>query len=122
MINQLKDLKDTFESIRTQIDRGKEPLEDLIKMKNFLNALVEDPKLLHEAVDKDFRKFFYEDLTSGLFKRFTRERSRDEKVSIKTSFSQLFIFLLRKMELIFYILLVFGCTSRNFRGYHARFS
>lgn len=82
MINQLKDLKDTFESIRTQIDRGKEPLEDLIKMKNFLSALVEDPTLLHNAVDKDFRKFFYEDLTSGLFKRFTRERSRDDKVSI----------------------------------------
>lgn len=88
MINQLKDLKDTFESIRTQIDRGKEPLEDLLKMKNFLNALVEDPTLLHTAVDKDFRKFFYEDLTAGLFKRFTRERSRDEKVStIKYSYT-----------------------------------
>ena len=97
MINQLKDLKDTFESIRTQIDRGKEPLEDLIKMKNFLNALVEDPTLLHNAVDKDFRKFFYEDLTSGLFKRFTRERSRDDKVSIKPPFPLLVLNLLRNI-------------------------
>jgi hypothetical protein len=115
MINQLKDLKDTFESIRTQIDRGKEPLEDLIKMKNFLNALVVDPTLLHNSVDKDFRKFFYEDLTAGLFKRFTRERSRDEKVSIKPLFSHLFSFSLPKnINLICHILLVFGCTRSDF--------
>ena len=30
MFNQLKELKDTYESIRTQIDRAKEPTEELI--------------------------------------------------------------------------------------------
>ena len=36
MIDLLKDLKDTYESARSQIDRGKEPLEDLIKLQKFL--------------------------------------------------------------------------------------
>jgi hypothetical protein len=74
-------LKDIYETIRTQIDRGKEPIDELITMRNFLKALVAEPTLLHDKVDKDFRRFFYDDLTAGLFKRFTRERSRDEKVS-----------------------------------------
>ena len=42
MIDQLKDLKDTYESARLQIDRGKEPLEDLLKLRNFLAAVNED--------------------------------------------------------------------------------
>lgn len=79
MIDQLKDLKDTYEGIRMQIDKGKEPLEELIAMSNFLKALVANPNLLHEK-EKEFQKFFYDDLTAGLFKRFSRERSRDEKV------------------------------------------
>jgi hypothetical protein len=32
--------------------------------------------------DKDYTKFFLDDFTSGILKRITRERSRDDKVSI----------------------------------------
>ena len=81
MIDKLKDLKDTYENIRNAIDRGREPTDDLIIMRNFLRALAEDPTILYEKVDKDYQRFFYEDLIVNLFKRFTRERSRDEKVT-----------------------------------------
>lgn len=30
MIDNLKDLKDTYESVRSQIDKGKEPLEEML--------------------------------------------------------------------------------------------
>jgi hypothetical protein len=79
MFNQLKDLKDTYESVRSQIDRGKEPVEELIVLQNFLKALANDPSLLHEKVDKDYRRYFYDEFTNGLLKRFIRERSRDDK-------------------------------------------
>ena len=52
-----------------------------MKIDNFLKALVANPASLQEK-DKDFQKFFYDDITSGLFKRFSRERSRDEKVRL----------------------------------------
>jgi hypothetical protein len=80
MIDQLKDLKDTYESARMMIDRGKEPLEDLIKLRNFLNAIHEDPQGFIEKTDKEFKRFFYEDFSMGILKRLTRERSRDDKV------------------------------------------
>jgi hypothetical protein len=80
MIDQLKDLKDIYESARQQLDRGKEPLEELIKMNAFLKALADDPSIILEKVDKDYRKTFFDDLTSGALKRLSREKSRDEKV------------------------------------------
>ena len=86
MIEQLKDLKDTYESVRTQIDRSKEPIEELITVQNFLKALIAEPTYLHEKADKDYRKFFYEDFTNGLLKRFLKERSRDEKVNSECPF------------------------------------
>src|SRR5690349_2985312 len=82
MIDQLKDLKDTFESARTQIDRGKEPLEDLLKLHKFLQAVQEDPQGYLEKADKDHKKYFLEDFSVGLLKRLTRERTRDDKVSL----------------------------------------
>ena len=81
MINQLKDLKDTYESVRSQVDKGKEPVEELLIIQNFLRALNSDPSILHEKIDSDYRRYFYEDFTQGLLKRFVRERSRDDKVS-----------------------------------------
>lgn len=80
MIDQLKDLKDTYESARLQIDRGKEPLEDLIKIQNFLKAIHEDPAGYIEKSDKDVKRFFFDDFSMGIMKRLTRERSRDDKV------------------------------------------
>jgi hypothetical protein len=82
MIDQLKDLKDTYESARSQIDRGKEPLEDLIKLQKFLLAIHEDPKAnFVDKLDKDYKRYFFDDFSMGLLKRLTRERSRDDKVS-----------------------------------------
>lgn len=82
MIDSLKDLKDTYETARQQIDRGKEPLEELIKLQTFLQTIHEDPRAnFLEKFDKDFKRFFYDDFTAGLLKRLTRERSRDDKVS-----------------------------------------
>lgn len=54
MIDQLKDLKDTYETARQQIDRGKEPLEELITLHNFVKALSENHELIAEKMDKDY--------------------------------------------------------------------
>ena len=43
MIEQLKDLKDIFESARVALTRGREPLEDLIKLNVSLKAVVDEP-------------------------------------------------------------------------------
>ena len=80
MIDQLKDLKDIYESARLQLERGKEPLEDLLKLNAFLKAIADEPSLILEKVDKDYRVFFFENLSVGALKRLIRERSRDEKV------------------------------------------
>lgn len=83
MIENLKDLKDTYEAARSLIDKGKEPMEDLIKLKNFLAAVNEDTKEFLGKIkeDKDYTKFFLDDFTVNLLKRLTKERSRDDKVS-----------------------------------------
>lgn len=56
-------------------------MEDLIKLKNFLAAVSEDTQGFLDKIkeDKDYTKFFLDDLTVGIFKRLTRERSRDDK-------------------------------------------
>jgi hypothetical protein len=75
-------LKDIFETTRTLVDRGKEPLEDLAKIRDFLNALLADEAILNEKVDKDYKRYFFEDFSNGLLKRLTKEKSKDEKVRI----------------------------------------
>jgi hypothetical protein len=82
MIVQLKELKDTYESAKQALVRGREPMEDLIKMNAFLKTIVEDPLIIMEYVDKEFRKFFFEELTVGALKSLTKEKSRDEKVRV----------------------------------------
>lgn len=85
MIENLKDLKDTFESARSQIDKAKEPLEDLVKIKGHLDAVLSDFTGFLEKFkeDKDgYLKYFFEDFTIGILKRLSRERSKDDKVSI----------------------------------------
>lgn len=83
MIENLKELKDTYESARLAIDKGKEPMEDLLKLKNFLDVVAQDTQGFLDKIkeDKDYTKFFLDDFTMGLLKRLTRERSRDDKVS-----------------------------------------
>ena len=80
MIEQLKDLKDTYEVVRAAIDKGKEPTEDLMKIASFLNAVAADPTFLSERADKDYKRYFYDDFTNGILKRLNKEKSRDEKV------------------------------------------
>jgi hypothetical protein len=89
MIDQLKDLKDIYDSAKRQLELNRQPLEDLIKLNTFMKAIVDDPTLLLEKVDKDYRKFFFEEMSVGALKRLVRERSNDEKVSF--TFSSLFI-------------------------------
>jgi hypothetical protein len=43
--------------------------------------VADDSKIITEKVDKEYRRFFYDDFSMGLLKRLTRERSRDDKVS-----------------------------------------
>lgn len=43
MIENLKDLKDIFESAKQQLTRGREPLDEFIKLNGCLKAAVDDP-------------------------------------------------------------------------------
>ena len=86
MIENLKDLKDIYETAKQQLTRGREPLDEFIKLNAFLKAVVEDPKnIIFEKMDAEYRKFFFETLASGALKSITREKSRDEKVSTRDS-------------------------------------
>lgn len=88
MIENLKDLKDTYESARSQIDKAKEPMEDLVKIQQHLTAVLSDLGAFLEKFKEDkegYLKFFMDDFTTGILKRIVRERSKDEKVSAKTS-------------------------------------
>lgn len=85
MIENLKDLKDTFESARSQIDKAKEPLEDLVKIKAHLDAVLANFSGFLDSFKEDkegYLKYFFEDFTIGILKRLSRERSKDDKVSI----------------------------------------
>ena len=82
MIENLKDLKDIYETAKQQLTRGREPLDEFIKLNACLKAVVEDPQvMIFEKMDAEYRKFFFETLAAGALKSITREKSRDEKVS-----------------------------------------
>ena len=81
MIENLKDLKDIYEAAKQQLTRGREPLDEFIKLNACLKAVVEDPQIMiFEKMDAEYRKFFFDTLASGALKSITREKSRDEKV------------------------------------------
>ncbi len=89
MIDQLKDLKDTFDVVKSQIDKGKEPLEDLLKLQAFLQAVLAEPQGFFDKIDKDYKRYFLDDFTMGMLKRLSRERSKDDKVSAKVPVSHI---------------------------------
>jgi len=51
-------------------------------MNNVLKAVVDEPAVIHEKMDNDFRKFFFDTMATGALKALTKEKSRDEKVCI----------------------------------------
>jgi hypothetical protein len=81
MIENLKELQDIFESAKQQITRGKEPVEELLKMNGVLKAVVDDTSIIFEKMDDAYRKFFFDTMASGALKALTKEKSRDDKVS-----------------------------------------
>jgi len=81
MIADLKDLKDIYEQIRSAIDKMKEPVEDLQKANLFLKHLVQTPEDFL-SIDSDYKRYFYEDFSPGMLKRLTKERSKDDRVSL----------------------------------------
>lgn len=51
-------------------------------MNNVLKAVVDNPSVINEKMDADFRKFFFDTMATGALKALTKEKSRDEKVSL----------------------------------------
>lgn len=50
-------------------------------MNGALQAVVNDPSLIFEKMDADYRKFFFDTMATGALKALTKEKSRDEKVN-----------------------------------------
>ena len=63
MIDSLKDLKDIYEVVKTQIDRCKEPKAELLQIDSLLKVLVSDPALLKEKLEKDYSRYLLEDFS-----------------------------------------------------------
>jgi hypothetical protein len=80
MIEELKDLKDTYEIARNLIDKSKEPINELLPIKEFLSAISADSSIIKEKMSKDYKRYFFEDFTFGLIKRLTKERAKNEAV------------------------------------------
>ena len=69
--------------IKNAIDHREEPLDTMKKLSAFIEKVVEDPAIFGE--NKEFKDFFYQDLTLGLLKRMNKERSADPDVSLLNS-------------------------------------
>lgn len=82
MIDKLQDLKDIYQAAKTQLERNKQPLEDLLKLNASIAAVVQEPSLVLDHPDKEYKKFFLEELAFNALKKLTLEKSQDEKVSI----------------------------------------
>jgi hypothetical protein len=50
-------------------------------MNGALQAVVENPSLIFDKMDGEYRKFFFDTMATGALKALTKEKSRDEKVS-----------------------------------------
>jgi len=58
---------------------------ELDQINSFLTHLVQNPKDLFEK-DEAYQKFFYQTVAVGAIKALTRERSKDEKVSLPSGY------------------------------------
>ena len=78
---RLHSFKNSYITAASAIDKLKEPLQELIEIKDFLYA-VEKEQLMAEA---DWAKFVNEDVGPGMAKRCAKERSYNENVSLVSS-------------------------------------
>ena len=88
MNEKLKELKDTYDELKKALDKGQEKKELLLKLIEFLDEMIANPRLL-DAEDKEFRTFVYGEFSSGTIKRLCKERSSDREVSPSISNSSL---------------------------------
>lgn len=72
--------KTNYFIVKNTIDHREEPLEVMRELSEFLEKVIEDPTCIEG--NKEFKDFFYQDLTLGLLKRLHKERSADPKVSL----------------------------------------
>jgi hypothetical protein len=78
--NQFTYAKTNYFIIKNAIDHREEPLETMEELSRFIQKVVEDPQIFGE--NKEFKNFFYQDLTLGLLKRMNKERSADPQVNL----------------------------------------
>jgi hypothetical protein len=70
--------KTNYFIVKNTIDHKEEPLEAMKELSEFIEKVVEDYTCIEG--NKDFKTFFYQDLTLGLLKRLNKERSADPAV------------------------------------------
>jgi len=75
---RLKDFKEAYIVAATAIDKLKEPLQELIVLKQTIDLMLDEAIM---DTEEDWRKFVYNDLGLGMAKRMQKERSYQEIVS-----------------------------------------
>jgi hypothetical protein len=74
---RLVDFKEAYITAATAIDKLKEPLVQLIQIREFLDATIRENLM----TDTDWAKFVNEDICPGMAKRLSKEKSYQENVS-----------------------------------------
>jgi hypothetical protein len=75
---RLKEFKETYIVAASAIDKLKEPLQELIMLKQTIDLMLQEGLM---DTEEDWRKFVYNDLGQGMAKRMHKERSYQEIVS-----------------------------------------
>jgi hypothetical protein len=82
MLPDLKDIQQTYVSIKNKLDKGKESIEEMLLLLNFVKTIHDTPNFhstsAENAMPKEMREFFEEEFTPGLLRRLSKERSHDE--------------------------------------------
>lgn len=72
--------KEAYITAASAIDKLKEPLLQLVQIREFLDATVAENLM----TDADWAKFVNEDLCPGIAKRLAKEKSYQENVSVRS--------------------------------------
>jgi len=67
--------------------------------------VVNDPNLIFEKMDADYRKFFFDTMATGALKALTKEKSHDEKyleviANILEGYTRLFLALIKRGQYV----------------------